>query len=502
MKNIILIATILWAINLKFFISLFTVYGTLYEAIYEILVYYVIVLFLVTLFSFSKHLNFLFLNFLFIVSIFATYFINSMGILIDGNMLNNIFSSDIAEIYEFLNSSLYLYLFVAFSLMYFINKYAILKQKSLKPRVYASAQALILIVALGLVQLNRASLDRFISSDTPSIAPVFLIPSISEYVILRDRLADINKKNISKEYELSSEQNGTVVVFILGESARGDRFSLNGYKRETNPKLSQIQNLISYKDTTSCHTSTLNSVPCLMTRVLRREYDITIKETSFVQVFRDLGYETYWFTRHSNQKRVNTFCQEAQRCEYIQESGFDDALVDKLDVLQKSNANSLVVLHTLGSHIDYNERVPDEYKHFKPLCKDNVSACTQEKLDNSYDNTIVYTDTVIAQVIEKLKDKNACLIYTSDHGESLGEGSLVKRYGHSTPYAIAPKEQKNVPLFLWFSDKYLKAHQEIDLAKIATQKNTSHDNIFETTLSCGGITPKSKGLQNLNLLSR
>lgn len=425
-----------------------------------------------------------------------------MGIIIDGNMLNNILSTDSAEAFELMNFSLYLYLFLAFAMLYFINKRLLLQQKRMKLKAYASALALILIVALGLFKLNRPSLDKFISADTPSIAPVFLVPSISEYVILRDRLVDINKKNISAEYKLNDDSNDTVVVFILGESARGDRFALNGYAKNTTPKLSQIENLISYSDTTSCHTSTLNSVPCLMTRVLRRDYDITINETSFIQVFRDLGYETYWYSVQSPQKRVNTFCEEAQVCEYIPGINYDGALVEKLDVLNNKKGDSLIVLHTLGSHFDYNEREPDEYKIFQPLCLGNVSSCTKTEIDNSYDNSIVYTDAFISQVIEKLKDKNACLVYTSDHGESLGEGTLVQRYGHSTPYAIAPKEQKEVPLILWFSDKYLQTHKDLNISNMKAMKGSSHDNIFDTILGCGNIAKKDATQKKLNLLSR
>lgn len=223
---------------------------------------------------------------------------------------------------------------------------------------------------------------------------------------------------------------------------------------------------------------------------------------SFVQIFRDLGYLTYWFSKHSPQKRVHTFCEEAAVCEYVEESVYDEDLVDKLSFLHNSSTKSLVILHMLGSHIDYNERVPDDFKYYKPLCTGNVSGCSKESLDNSYDNTILYTDTFIAAVIEKLKDKNACLVYTSDHGESLGEGEFMQRYGHSTPYNVAPKEQKDVPLILWFSDKYLQTHKNIDLKKIAAHQESSHDNIFETVLECGGITHKSKKQSELNLLLR
>jgi len=502
LKNILLLSALLLSLNIQFLSSLFLSYSNFYEALYEIVVYFVITLFLLTLFSFSRVLNFVLINILFLVSIFGVYFINTMGIVIDGNMLNNVLSTDSAEAFELLNIYFFIYLFISFIGLFLINKYILLKQKRVPLKQYAIYLLVVLLVAFALFKLNRDSLDRFMATDTPTVAPLFLIPSIGEYINLRDRLVKINKKNISSEYELNRDTNDTIVVFILGESARGDRFGLNGYKRDTTPKLSSIPNLFSLKNVTSCHTSTLNSVPCLMTRVLQKDYDITIYETSFVQVYRDLGYDTYWFSRHSNQKRVNTFCEEAQNCEYLKDTKYDEALVDKLEIIEKSHTNTLVVLHTLGSHFDYNERIPDTYKVYKPLCHGNVSGCSKKELDNSYDNTILYTDDILAKIIQKLKDKNACIVYTSDHGESLGEGSIVSRYGHSTPYEIAPKEQKDVPMILWFSDKYLQTHKDINISKLATLKNISHDNIFDTLLSCGNISKKAKGRKNLNLLER
>ena len=502
MKKIALISLLLWAFNIHFFYSLYLRDSSIYHFLFESIAYYIAILFLVTIFSFSRHLNHLFINFLFLISIFGAYFIGSMGIEIDGNMLSNIFSSNSTEALELTSITLFLYLFSLFFLLYLLNIKLLAKQKSLPLKRYLSALVLILIIALAFLKIDRDFIDRFTATDTPKVAPLFLIPSISEYVILRERLVAIDKKNISDEFTLKEETNDTLVVFVLGESARGDRFWLNGYKKETNPELSKISNLISFADVSSCHTSTLNSVPCLMTRVLQKEYDITIHETSFVQIFKDLGYETYWYSKHSPQKRVDTFCQEAAVCEYINESAYDQDLVEKLSFLQTQQNKTLVVLHMLGSHLDYNERVPDSLKHFKPLCRGNVSGCTKEELDNSYDNTILYTDRFLAQIIEKLKEKNACLIYTSDHGESLGEGEIVARYGHASPYEIAPQAQKNVPLILWFSDKYLQNHKEINLQKIAKLENISHDNIFDTVLNCGAIHYKNIQNTNLNLLQR
>ena len=503
LRTLLILVTILWILNFQFFSSLFNSNGTPFEVLYEIVVYYVIILFLTTLFSFSKILNILVYNFLFIISIVGVYFINTMGIVVDGTMLNNVLSTDSAEAIELLNSTFYIYLLLSLIGLYFINKYFLFKQERMNLKDYGVTIVIVLLIAFGLFKTDRDSLDKFMATDTPSVAPLFLIPSIGEYVNSRDRLVEINKKNISSEYELVNDTNDTIVVFILGESARGDKFGLNGYTKNTTPNLAKNGNVISFKDATSCHTSTLNSVPCLMTRVEQKNYDITIDETSFVEIYKDLGFKTYWYSRHSNQKRVNTFCEEAEVCEYLKDTKYDMALVEKLETLENLEQNTLVVLHTLGSHFDYNERVPEAYKLFKPLCYGNVSGCDKESLNNSYDNTIHYTDVVIAALIEKLKDKNACIVFTSDHGESLGEDSLglVERYGHSTPYAIAPKEQKDVPFILWFSDRYLQKHPSVNVSSIRAKKGVNHDNVFSTVLSCGGITPKYEE-EKLNLLNR
>ena len=159
----------------------------------------------------------------------------------------------------------------------------------------------------------------------------------------------------------------------------------------------------------------------------------------------------------------------------------------------------------MGSHINYNSRVPSEYQKFQPICESSVSNCSKEELDNSYDNSIYYTNVFLSKLMDTLKDKNALLIYTSDHGESLGEDSygLMKRFGHSTPYDIAPKEQTDIPFILWFSDKFLQNHESLNLEKMRNLKNISHDNIFYSILGCADISSQEdKNLNKLNVCNK
>ena len=501
MKNILIITTLLWLLNYKFFLSLFTTVSSSYAVLYEIIVYFIILLFLLTLFSWNKIANAIFINILLVISVIGLYFINTMGIVIDGNMLNNVLSTDSSEALELLDINFYIYTLVCFVLLYLLNLKVILKQNRLPLKKYLTYIFAILILFFGFYKIDRVVFDDFMTDDTPYVAPLFMIPAITDYMIMQKRSVDINKQNISSEYQLNSDSNDTIVVFVLGESARGDRFGINGYYKDTTPNFTNNENLVSFKNASSCDTSTLNSIPCLLTRDTHDEYDNIIRENSFVEIYKDLGYETYWFSRNSDQKRIKNFCQEAAVCKYEHDLDYDEDLLPQLSEILKNQNNKLIVLHTLGSHIDYNERVPQKYQIFKPLCDVGVSSCEKEKLDNSYDNTIYYTDIFLTKIMDILKDKKACIIYTSDHGESLGEKSLgiVKRFGHSTPYNVAPKEQTTVPFILWFSDKYLRS-KSLDLKKMRKLEDISHDNIFDTVLGCGYIS-KIKG-KTLNICDK
>jgi lipid A ethanolaminephosphotransferase len=81
-----------------------------------------------------------------------------------------------------------------------------------------------------------------------------------------------------------------------------------------------------------------------------------------------------------------------------------------------------------------------------------MSKTSPEELINAYDNSIVYTDYLIHSAIEILReipDRRSCMIYISDHGESLGENNL---YMHGVPMSMAPKEQLEIPFIVWTSE--------------------------------------------------
>ena len=164
----------------------------------------------------------------------------------------------------------------------------------------------------------------------------------------------------------------------------------------------------------------------------------------------------------------------------------------------KKHANKLIILHTLGSHYNYQDRVTKSQEKFKPICKkSNIKSCTKEELINSYDNSIVGVDQFLSNLIKMLKDKKAILIYTSDHGESLGKNGI---YFHGMPINIAPKSQRDVPLMFWFSDSY-KASKNgeklfSNIKKINPDTPLSHDYILDSTLGCSSISSNNGGVNS------
>lgn len=155
------------------------------------------------------------------------------------------------------------------------------------------------------------------------------------------------------------------------------------------------------------------------------------------------------------------------------------------EIIPRSNKQFLVV-HTSGSHWNYTARYPKEFEQFTPICnvkaKTDASGCDKVALSNSYDNSILYTDFFLSSLIDLLKDKNAFLLYVSDHGESLGENGY---YGHGGSLI---KEQTTVPLIVWVSNDFKLKHPEsVESIKNYANTEINHDYVFHSILDCLNI---------------
>jgi lipid A ethanolaminephosphotransferase len=287
-----------------------------------------------------------------------------------------------------------------------------------------------------------------------------------------------------------------VTVMVLGETARAQSFSLNGYAKPTN-QYTEKQGVISFSQMSSCGTATAVSVPCMFSRLNKNNYDkrIATAQQNAIDLIHLAGADVLWISNNNGSckgvcTRVKTEQIEPDKSnplcdgEYCYDEALLAPLKNKLQTL--SHENTLIVLHMIGSHgPTYFKRYPKEKGVFTPDCqRSDIQNCSQEQLINTYDNTIAYTDLVLSKIINELSgldkkdDIETSLLYISDHGESLGENGV---YLHGLPYAFAPEEQTHVPMIYW-TDK-LQANFNSQCLNTLAKSPISHDNVFDTLLS-------------------
>jgi len=297
----------------------------------------------------------------------------------------------------------------------------------------------------------------------------------------------------------------TVVVFVLGESARARSFSLNGYQRVTNPRLSR-QGVVSFSRVTACATATAQAVPCLFSSFGERGFSYRRAEETdnLLDVAQRAGYQVSWYENGMGAQAVTRGVTEVNLGSYYR-ADRDRILIDRLPTraaLLETGKDQLIVLHQRGSHgPDYAQRYTPDFRVFAPDCDSSVlKSCSHEAVVNAYDNSILYTDANLDDAIEWLKqlgpDVNTALLYTSDHGESTGEDGW---YMHGLPKAIAPDDQVRVPFIAWFSPG-LQAAEQLDVECVRRLRDAaaSHDNLFHTTLGLLDVeSPAYDGAQDL-----
>ncbi len=347
-----------------------------------------------------------------------------------------------------------------------------------------------------------------------NILPYNIIQESNNYFFEK---VNITKKRLdlanSYNFQLDDRTNDLNIILIIGESARSDHFSLSGYKRETNPLLKKEKdNLIYYKDVTACYPLTRTAVPCMITRATRADRSASAKETSFIGVFKKLGFYSNWLGMQGTYTAIDApyydLAKEANKALLLGTdveifSSNDSSLFPFVDNFYKehNSGRTLLVLHTYGSHFHYEERYTEEFRKFKPVCSKkkfltDMSHCETEEIINSYDNSILFTDFFVKSIIDQVRDKKSLVIYTSDHGESLGENG---RFLHGTYNA---GEQIDVQMLFWLSDKYKQTFPDYEKAlRSHIDEKLSHDYLFHSILGCSGI--KSALIENkLNLCGK
>lgn len=441
--------------------------------------------------------------FLFISAV-VSYFQNEMGVVINEAMVQSLFETNTKEATEFLSIKYFIYLIILGAIpSYIIYKLPIKYYGFWRDWGYRLLTWLVLtavtIIVVWFSYKDIALIFRENQDLRPKLNPYYAINSTIKYFYNTANAAPENPEIIAEDATLTTPQKAkkTVVLFVLGETARRDHFSLAGYERQTNPELSNIPDVVFFKDVWSCGTATAESLPCIYSHLGQTNFSVrkAWQYQNVLDVLKRTGITNYWRDNNTGCKgickRINNedadtlaktypnFCTDGE-C-------YDEILLQGLtDKIQQSTGDVLFVLHQKGSHGPaYYQRYPQAFARFTPECKDNAPQnCERETIINAYDNTILYTDYVLKQAIAYLKQHeaefNSVLVYVSDHGESLGENGI---YLHGLPYMIAPDAQKQVPMLLWFSQGYRSSFpSKMSCAQTKVNERLSHDNVFHTLL--------------------
>ena len=443
----------------------------------------------------------------------ASYFMHEYGVVIDVNMVRNIFETNSAEAADLFTIKMLL----AILLLGVVPAVVLWRVPWVLRTRWEDTRAKIKVLAISLPLIflslfpywgNVLSLFRDHKELRLTLTPSNYIGALSKYVRSKSLAAPAAIASFGEDARPSARAAArtrkSLFVIVVGETARADHFALNGYGRPTNPELAKVAGLINYPNAFSCGTDTAQSVPCMFSGLGRDNFSNSRASAreNLLDILKRAGFDVIW---RENQAGCKGVCDRVTSevltglkhpTFYARSENFDEILVDGLEErIAKLERNTVIVMHMMGSHGPaYWKRYPERFEVFKPVCQESqFSRCTRDEIINAYDNTILYTDFVLgrlAGILDKAASHavDAAMIYMSDHGESLGENNL---YLHGMPYAIAPDAQIHVPMVVWLSPDFEKSFA-VDRACLADRAagKAGHDNLFHSVLGLMDVVTK------------
>lgn len=336
------------------------------------------------------------------------------------------------------------------------------------------------------------------------------------YLAVKRNNASIHYKKASARFRFDArsshpEDSCEVYVMVIGETARAMNFSLYGYQRDTNPRLSKTPGLVTFSDVTTQSNTTHKSVPMLLSQASASDFERLFHEKGILQAFREAGFHTVFLSnQRPNHSFIDFLGEQADQWLFLKTGDanpagrelaeapgkdgnyYDADLLPILDrILARKRKKEFIVLHTYGSHFNYMDRYPRQMAHFQPDTHCEAKKENRPDLINAYDNTIRYTDLVLSGVIERLRAHGgmSAMLYTSDHGENIFDDSH-KLFLHASPRAS--EYELRVPFLVWTSQSF--RHQEPAVAQALSanrhKQAQSSRSAFHTMLHIGGVSTR------------
>ena len=329
----------------------------------------------------------------------------------------------------------------------------------------------------------------------------------------------LDRWNLSKNYLATSKDfhfhatkqtdstRREIYVLVIGEASRATNWQLFGYDRPTTPELSATPGVVPFSDLLTQANATHKSVPIMLSPASAENFNDIYQRKSIIALYKEAGFKTLFISNQvPNRSLIDYFAAEADRRidisprenDLITISRYDGEVLPLLrQAIVSTDSNLLVVIHTYGSHFDYTKRYPPSYARFTPDVVSSVRS-NREHLVNAYDNSIVYTDHVLSNIISMLDSAQVCsaLLYCADHGEDLMDDKR-ERFLHASP--IPTYYQLHVASLSWFSNRYRETYPyRYEMARKNEDRPATTASIFHTMAQIGEI--KSSYIDSTNSL--
>ncbi len=321
------------------------------------------------------------------------------------------------------------------------------------------------VLAVGSLMLIPARLTGHHRVFLKEVFPANVLYNLKLCLSEQKRIKNYETTSADFEYNASRADNPKkreIYVYMIGEASRAASWQMFGYERATNPMLSQRNDIHIFRNVLTQSNTTHKSVPLFLSSVGAANRTELYNRKGLAELFSETGFKTYFISNQSPQgAMVDLLANEADERIYIGAPRYDMQLLSMMRRIIESedDADILFILHCYGSHFSYYERYPREFATFTPDDEVSITKNNVPMIINAYDNSIVYTDAVINEIIEYLASLDACasLLYCSDHGEDILDDSRG-RFLHASP--TVTYYQIHIPALVWFSTEYLQLYPE------------------------------------------
>ena len=313
------------------------------------------------------------------------------------------------------------------------------------------------------------------------------------------------------------------IVLVIGESYNKHHSQLYGYDKPTTPRQMALQDegsLVAFTDVVSSWNLTSFVFKHMMSLYAVGDSGEWCDKPLFPEVFRKAGYHVTFVTNQFEPKAKEAVYDfsggfflndpELSQRQFDSRSTrthrFDDGVLKEYDALKDSTiSHNLVILHLMGSHVDYRARYPQKRQTvFAPQMYDRPELNDKQKqILAHYDNSLRYNDSIVACITQRFVNQDAVVIYVPDHGEEIFDGSPYmygRMHGANIDYRLARNEME-IPFWIWGSPEYRENHPYGWLAiQNAKDRPLMIDVLPHLLLYLGGIsTPLYR--EELNVIS-